>query len=119
MSAAEAIATPWRRASLAAALFALDPLSSGLLIRAAPGPARDALLERLAQELAPLRLIRVPAQIADDRLIGGLDVAATLRAGKPVAEKGVMASARRRRARGRDGGTGFGFDGGAAWRGAR
>ena len=92
MSEDEAIATPWRRASLAATLFAFDPLGSGLLVRASVGPARDALIEQLAAELAPRQFIRMLAEIADDRLIGGLDVAATLRAGKPIAETGVLAN---------------------------
>ena len=93
MSVSDAVATPWRRASLAAAVFALDPLGSGLLVRAGAGPARDALMARIAEDLAPMRLSRAPADIADDRLIGGLDVAATLRAGKPIAETGVLAAA--------------------------
>ena len=93
MSEALAVATPWRRASLAATLFALDPLGSGLLVRSCAGPVRDALLLRLSEELAPRAMTRIPSEIADDRLIGGLDVAATLRAGKPVAENGVLAQA--------------------------
>ena len=38
MSVSDAVSTPWRRASLAAAVFALDPLGSGLLVRAGAGP---------------------------------------------------------------------------------
>ena len=34
---------------------------------------------------------RIPAGIGDDRLIGGLDITATLRTGRPVAEMGVIA----------------------------
>jgi len=93
MSATTAVATPWRRASLAATLFALDPLGSGLLVRSHAGPPRDALLSRLGAKLAPRQLTRIPSAIADDRLIGGLDVAATLRSGRPVAENGVLAQA--------------------------
>ncbi len=93
MSEALALTTPWSRASLAATLFALDPLGSGVLLRASVGPARDALIEQLAAEIAPRPLVRMPAEIADDRLIGGLDVAATLRAGKPIAETGLLAQA--------------------------
>ncbi len=93
MSIAEAIATPWRRASLAATVFALDPLGGGLRLRAGPGPARETLLARLGEALAPRKILRIPAEIADDRLLGGLDVAATLRTGKPVAEAGVLAGA--------------------------
>ena len=40
---------------------------------------------------APLR--RVPPNIPDDRLLGGLDLAATLAAGRPVAERGLLAAA--------------------------
>jgi magnesium chelatase subunit D len=93
MSTMDAVSTPWRRASLAGAIFALDPIGSGLLLRSGAGPARDALMSRIATDLAPMRLFRAPADIADDRLIGGLDVAATLRAGKPIAETGVLAAA--------------------------
>ncbi|WP_294533353.1 magnesium chelatase subunit D [uncultured Rhodoblastus sp.] len=93
MTASDAVSTPWRRASLAGALFALDPIGSGLLLRSGPGPARDALMSRIVTDLAPMRLFRAPADIADDRLIGGLDVAATLRAGRPIAETGVLAAA--------------------------
>lgn len=78
-------------ASFVAALFAIDPLLSGVSLRAAPGPARDAWLALLRDYLpqdAPMR--RAPLAIADDRLLGGLDLAATLRAGFPVAEAGLI-----------------------------
>ena len=94
MSAPNEAATPWRRASLAAALFAIDPVGNGVIVRAGPGPVRDAWLGLLLKALpagAPVR--RAPANIADDRLLGGLDIAATLRAGRPVAEPGVIAQA--------------------------
>lgn len=80
------------QARLAAALFAIDPLQTGVSLRAAPGPARDAwlaLLRDYLPEAAPMR--RAPLAIADDRLLGGLDIAATLRAGRPIAETGLLA----------------------------
>jgi len=82
----------WARARVAAALFAIDPLLSGVSLRAAPGPARDAWLDLLRAYLptgAPMR--RAPPNISDDRLLGGLDLAATLRAGRPIAESGLIA----------------------------
>ncbi|GLI94858.1 magnesium chelatase subunit D [Methylocystis echinoides] len=82
----------WAQAKFAAALFAIDPLQSGVSLRAAPGPARDAWLALLRAYLppdAPMR--RAPLAIADDRLLGGLDLAATLRAGRPIAESGLLA----------------------------
>ncbi|MGE5368199.1 MAG: magnesium chelatase subunit D [Chloroflexota bacterium] len=80
------------QASFAAALFAIDPLQSGVSLRAAPGPARDAWLSLLRDYLpenAPIR--RTPLAITDDRLLGGLDLTATLRAGRLVAETGLIA----------------------------
>jgi len=85
----------WADAARAAALFALDPAGTGgVVLRALPGPARDRWLELLRAWLpagAPLR--RVPLHASDGRLLGGLDLAATLRAGRPVAERGLLAEA--------------------------
>lgn len=90
-TAAEAYA---RRAALAAVLFAIDPAGTGVSLRSAAGPVRDGWLEFLRGLLpgdAPWR--RVPATIAESRLLGGIDLAATLRAGTPIAERGVLAAA--------------------------
>lgn len=85
----------WSEAALAAALVAIDPAAlGGVALRAPPGPVRDRWLDLLRTLLpagAPLR--RVPLHIADGRLLGGLDLAATLQAGRPVAERGVLAEA--------------------------
>ncbi len=78
---------------LAAALLAVDPVGTGgVWLRAPPGPTRDRWVASLRGMLptdAPFR--RVPARIADDRLLGGLDLAATLQTGRPVAQRGVLA----------------------------
>ena len=89
------IAARWDDACLAAALFALDPVAAGgLNVRALPGPVRDLWLEFLRELLPPAEpLRRVPLHIADGRLLGGLDLAATLHAGRPVAERGLLAEA--------------------------
>ncbi len=75
-----------------AALFAVDPAGTGgVVIRALATPARDAwlhLLRNLLPEGTPMR--RVPLHINDERLLGGLDLAATLQAGRPVAQQGVL-----------------------------
>lgn len=85
----------WADAMLAAALLAVDPAGlGGTVLRARPGPARDRWLETLAALLPPgTPLRRLPAQIGEGRLLGGLDLAATLRAGRPVAERGLLAEA--------------------------
>ncbi|MEO8011810.1 MAG: hypothetical protein ABI650_09225, partial [Dokdonella sp.] len=82
----------WSDASLAATLLAIDPAGlGGACLRAAHGPVRDRWLAKLRAALPdPLRMRRVPAHISIDRLIGGLDLIATLRAGRPVAQRGVL-----------------------------
>ena len=82
----------WPDAALAAALCAVDPAGTGAVLRAAAGPARDAWLATWQQGL-PTPPRRVPLTIRDDRLLGGLDLAATLEAGRPVAQRGLLAEA--------------------------
>jgi magnesium chelatase subunit D len=81
--------------ALAALLLAVDPAGlGGAVLRAPPGLARDrwlALLRGALPAEAPWR--RLPLGIPDSRLLGGLDLAATLAAGRPVAERGVLAGA--------------------------
>jgi magnesium chelatase subunit D len=85
----------WATALEVARLLAVAPHAlGGVHVRAAPGPARTAfgkMLERVLLRGAPVK--RVPAGIGEDRLIGGLDLTATLAAGRPVAERGVLAAA--------------------------
>jgi magnesium chelatase subunit D len=94
MTDLRADASPWRRAILVATAFGLDPLGAGIVVRSGPGPARDAWLALLRAALAPVApMLRIPAAIADDRLLGGLNIAATLKAGRPIVEMGVLAEA--------------------------
>jgi magnesium chelatase subunit D len=85
--------SPWADSLHAAALFAVDPAGlGGIALRAASGPVREQWLAHLRAWLpraTPLR--KMPLHIADDRLLGGLDLAATLRAGRPVAQRGLLA----------------------------
>jgi magnesium chelatase subunit D len=77
----------------AAALFALDPVAfGGLRLRGGAGPARDAWLAALRERLAtgtPWQ--RLPLAITDDRLLGGLDLVATLAARRSAAMPGLLA----------------------------
>jgi len=85
--------SPWVEAATAAALFCVDPAGiGGAVLRSLTGPARDRWLEIVRESLpagAPVR--RVPLHITDGRLLGGLDLAATLRAGRPIVERGLLA----------------------------
>ncbi|MBC2668498.1 magnesium chelatase subunit D [Novosphingobium piscinae] len=80
-------------ALLAARLVAAEPRLGGLCLRG-EGPARSRVLEILRAALpagAPWR--RLPGHIDDDRLCGGTDIAASLAAGIPVHQRGLLAEA--------------------------
>ena len=96
MNAAQAApAESSQDAALVAALFAVDPAGlGGVALRASADPGRDqwlALVKALLPAGVPLR--RIPLHISDSALLGGLDLAATLQAGRPVSQRGVLAQA--------------------------
>ena len=86
---------PWDLACLAAAMIALDPArpegracqgACGACARPLPGAGR-----RLDAGRSPTGASR--PGISDARLTGGLDIGASLEAGRPVVETGVLAAA--------------------------
>jgi magnesium chelatase subunit D len=85
----------WSRALHAAALLAIDPTGlGGVVLRSRAGPVRDRWLDALREMVPDGRPVRrLPVSVTDDRLLGGLDLAATLKAGFPVAERGLLADA--------------------------
>ena len=86
---------PTDDALLCAALLAINPNGlKGANLRALSGPDRDhfsTTLRSLLPESAPW--VKVPVTIGFDRLLGGLDFAATVAAGKPVFATGLLESA--------------------------
>ena len=82
-------------AVLAAALCAVDPVGlGGVALRAGASELRDdwlALVKSLLPSGTPM--LRVPHHASDAALLGGLDLAATLEAGRPVAQRGLLARA--------------------------
>ena len=77
----------WHNAALALRLLAIDPALGGICVRARSGPVRDrfsALIDPAARRLHPA--------ISDEALFGGLDLSATLAAGKVVTENGVLST---------------------------
>jgi magnesium chelatase subunit D len=82
-------------AATIAALFAVDPVGlGGVALRSPACDQRDqwlALLKNLLPEQTPVR--RVPLNINDTALLGGLDLGATLQAGKPIALQGLLSQA--------------------------
>lgn len=84
----------WADAILAAALLAIDPGLGGATIRSGPGPVRDAWLTGLRALLpGDAAWRRLPPGVGDDRLLGGLDLAAALGSGRRVLQKGLLAEA--------------------------
>ncbi|MEG3165456.1 magnesium chelatase subunit D [Sphingomonas sp. PB2P19] len=84
---------PLADALMAARLCAIDPLLGGMVLRGG-GELRDAVIAELRAGLppnAPMR--RMPAHIDDDRLLGGIDLAATLARGSAVSRTGLLAEA--------------------------
>jgi magnesium chelatase subunit D len=53
---------------------------------------RDAWLAMLKAFMGERAWIRVPQSVTDERLLGGLDLPATLSAGRPISQSGLLAS---------------------------
>lgn len=82
--------TPFDDALLAARLFIRSPLTFGGMVLRGSSPARDALVQALGEAI-PCR--KMPGHVDDERLLGGIDIAASLAAGKPVEMRGLLAEA--------------------------
>ncbi|MEM6381904.1 MAG: magnesium chelatase subunit D [Pseudomonadota bacterium] len=85
----------WADSCMAAACFAVAPAGfGGISVRAHAGPVRDRMVAHvsgLVKGYGPLR--KLPVHCPDDRLAGGLDLAATLSQGRPVAQRGLLSEA--------------------------
>ena len=82
----------WSLAVQAATLLAIDPSGlAGARIRAGAGPVRDAWMSLLQSLMGDAAWKRMPVNITDERLLGGLDLSATLSAGRPILQQGVLA----------------------------
>ncbi len=81
-----------RDALHAARLFVTNPsLLGGMAIRAHAGPVRDAYIDFIQDALPKGAAFRkLPLHIHDERLLGGLDLSATLHQGRPVFSAGLL-----------------------------
>lgn len=84
-------ADPLDDAVLAARLFALAPGTFKGMVLRGNSPAREALVAALG---AGVTLRRMPGHIDDERLLGGIDLAASLSAGRPIRQTGLIEEAR-------------------------
>ena len=84
----------WQMALLALSVYAVAPHAvGGLVIRAAPGPVRDCLLEEMRDLMQTEPIKRVPSTVSESRLIGGVDLTATLATNTLHWEQGLVAQA--------------------------
>jgi magnesium chelatase subunit D len=71
-------------------LLATDPAGlKGASLRGMPGPSRDEWVKEF-QRLSGRSIRRIPASVSEERLLGGLDFAATMSAGKPIFASGLL-----------------------------
>ncbi len=84
----------WTDADLIAALLSVDPAGlGGVAVRSGFGAVRERWLGLLRARLpghAPV--VRIPIHVGEDRLLGGLDLTASLSQGRPVAQGGLLAA---------------------------
>ncbi|MEM1040229.1 MAG: magnesium chelatase subunit D [Pseudomonadota bacterium] len=64
-----------------------------VVVKAAAGPVREAWLTALEDALPGMAVNTLPLAITPERLLGGLDLPATLASGKRVVQSGLLASA--------------------------
>lgn len=83
----------WQDAITGAAILAVAPESlGGVVVKAFPGPVRDSWLESLHGWIGESRpWVKLPLHVSESRLLGGLDLVATLHSGEPVFSRGLLA----------------------------
>lgn len=83
-------------------LLAVDSSLAGVAIGAGAGTGKSALVRAFARMLAggrefdptiPWQLVEMPVSVSEDRLLGGIDIEATLATGERVHRSGLLARA--------------------------
>ena len=85
--------TAWFDANLIAILLAINPKGlKGVTVKSQFGPARQAWLEYLKQftSSCATQILKAPANISAEQLLGGLDIEASLNAGSLMMSKGLL-----------------------------
>ena len=85
--------TAWFDANLIAILLAINPRGlKGVTVKSQFGPVRDAWLSYLKQLMTSsgAQILKAPANISAEQLLGSLDVEASLQAGSLIMSKGLL-----------------------------
>lgn len=90
----------WMQALAVARLLALNVQSgsmrhfAGVRLKSGAGPVRDAWLAAFKAMAGPKRpIVTLATDLEPDRIVGGLDITATLTAGKTIIDAGLLAKA--------------------------
>jgi magnesium chelatase subunit D len=82
---------PLSDAAYAGILLAVDPTLTGIRVVGWSGPVRDLWVRRMTALRPGAAVRKMPVGISEDRLLGGLDLAASLAAGRAVYGTGILA----------------------------
>jgi magnesium chelatase subunit D len=74
-------------------LLAVDPGLGGVVLAAGVGTGKSTLMRSFARFLGTTTFVELPVGVTEDRLLGGLDLEATLASGTRVHRSGLMAAA--------------------------
>ncbi|TVQ46322.1 MAG: magnesium chelatase ATPase subunit D [Gammaproteobacteria bacterium] len=75
-------------------MLAVDPALGGVVVPAAVGSGKSTLARAFADLLpADCPFVELPLNVTEDRLIGGIDLEATLARGQRVVQRGLLAQA--------------------------
>lgn len=72
---------------------AVDPDIKGVLIRGPSGTAKSVLVRSFSRIIPDRKLVEVPQNITEEDMFGGLDMEATIKAGRKEVSKGLMSRA--------------------------
>ncbi len=70
----------------------VNPRIRTVLIRGGPGSAKT-VLARAAGRFSGKRLVNIPLNVTEEQLFGGMDIDSTIREGRPIVQKGLLARA--------------------------
>lgn len=74
-------------------LNAVNPKIGGVLISGEKGTAKSTLVRGLANVLSDIKLVNLPLNVTEDRLVGSIDIKKAVDEGKSVLDSGILKDA--------------------------